>query len=212
MKQHYYKHNSLILNRVLPFGFLAFMLLYLYSSTLYPGGSQADPNSVGFDWGDNYWCNLMSEESINGQVNPARKYAIAAMMILCFSLSVFFYQFTEVFVSGKIWNKVVMLSGILSMISAVFIFSELHDLITLISSGFGLVSIIGIVIALYKSKLSWLKGTGLFCLILLGLNNIIYYSSAFIEWLPLLQKVTMAIVLTWLLLLNQILRKRIIEG
>ncbi|MBT8238589.1 MAG: hypothetical protein HKN51_09070, partial [Saprospiraceae bacterium] len=59
-------------------GILIFMGLYVYATTLYPGGSQADINSVGYDWGNNYWCNLMSENGMNGLENPARPISLFA--------------------------------------------------------------------------------------------------------------------------------------
>jgi hypothetical protein len=62
----------------------------MYASMLYPGGSQADLQSVGYDWIHNYWCNLMNDQAMNGQSNPAKPFAVVAMVILCLSLLVFF--------------------------------------------------------------------------------------------------------------------------
>jgi hypothetical protein len=93
------------------------------------------------------------------------------------------------------------------MVSAIFIFTKYHDLMTVISSVFGFFVVIGIIKGLYKSELLLFKISGLICIILLGLNNYVYYSRHFIDHLPLLQKITFAIVLMWIIGLNDEMNK-----
>jgi len=183
-------------------GMVLFACLFIFSSTLYPGGSQADLQSVGFDWVHNYWCNLMNDTGMNGQMNPARPFAIVAMTVLCFSLMVFFIQFSNSFAKSAFWKPTIKISGVISMSLAALIFTDYHDLMTILSSIFGLVVVIGIIWEVYKSKLSGFKLTGGFCILLLGVNNYIYYSEHFLELLPLIQKITFAIVLGWIDALN----------
>lgn len=178
-------------------GILLFWGLFFYAATLYPGGSPADINSIGYDWVHNYWCNLLSINATNGKPNPARTIAILAMIILCLSLLFFFIQFANKVVQHKTWQKVILYGGSFSMLFAVFIFTEYHDLMTTLSSVFGVFAVLGIIQALYKSELNFYKITGVFCIILLGLNNFIYYSEIGIRYLPLLQKLTLGIVLAW---------------
>jgi len=64
-------------------------------------GSQADSNSIGYDWIHNYWCDLLSEKATNGQPNPARPFSITRMAVLCLSLAVFFAKFAEAFSKKK---------------------------------------------------------------------------------------------------------------
>jgi len=184
-------------------GILGFVVLYIYSTTLYPGGSQADPNALGFDWIHNYWCNLTNELGMNGQPNPARPFAIAAMTLLCTSLWVFFIQFAQTFAKSKTWRVLIQIGGTLSMISAIFIFTAYHDVMTTLSSIFGLFVVIGIIREIYQSNLVAYKVSGVFCIALLGLNNYIYYTEHFLHTLPLLQKFTFAVVLTWIVGLNE---------
>jgi len=193
------KNLNKILNRIPVIGILIFMILYIYSSKLYPGGSQADLNSEGFDWFNNYWCNLTNEKGMNGQQNPARPFAISAMIILCTSLMIFFIQFANVYAENYFWKQIIKLGGILSMLFAILIFTKHHDLMTIISSFFGLFVVVGIIKEIYRSQLSNYKISGVICLFLLGLNNYIYYSGQFIEWLPLLQKITFGVVLIWII-------------
>lgn len=187
-------------------------MLFIFSSTLYPGGSQADINSVGFDWMNNYWCNLMRVNGINGAINPARPFALSALIMLCGSIAVFAYQFAEFSNQSEPWKKIIKWGGILSMSFATLLPTEYHDSIIIITSLFGLPVVIGIIKEIYGSNLSVYKASGVICLILIALNNVMYYTNQFIEWLPLIQKITFMLVLIWILGLNNEIRKRIKIG
>ena len=200
-----------IANLIPVIGIAIFVGLYIFSSTLYPGGSQANLNSEGFDWINNYWCNLMNEKGMNGQPNPAKPYSIIAMIILCLSLMFFFIQFAQIYSKSKIWKRIIKTSGIISMSFAILIFTKYHDLMTTLSSIFGLFVVIGIIREIYKSKLSIYKITGVICILILGINNYIYYTQQFIQVLPLLQKITFAIVLLWISGLNFEINKKKIK-
>ncbi len=139
---------------------------------------------------------------MNGVENPARPFAITAMIILCSSLTVFFFLFATYFVRNNTWKAIIKIFGALSMISAVFIFTKYHDIMTTISSVFGMLVVIGIIRTIYKSKLTTYKISGIVCIILLGINNLIYYSENYIQHLPLIQKITFVLVLTWIVGLN----------
>lgn len=181
---------------------MAFVGLYVFAASLYPGGSQANMNSVGFDWFNNYWCNLMNEKAMNGLENPARPIAITAMIILCASLLLFFIQFAKHYVKNRTWKMIIQILGTLSMISAALIFTKLHDIMSTISSIFGVLVVIGIMRTIYKSNLTVFKITGLICILLLGINNLIYYSGSYIVYLPFIQKITFILVLAWIVGLN----------
>lgn len=189
-------------------GVVLFVLLYLVSAMLYPGGSQIDPNSVGFDWMNNYWCNLMNEDAMNGARNPARSYAVVAMIILCLSLMAFFVRFARTFPKSRIWRLIIGVAGILSMSSAMFISTKYHDVMTTVSSVFGLFAIVGVMREIYLSNMKLYKLGGGLCILLIAINNYIYYSGDAIEFLPLLQKITFGIVLIWILRLNVEMNKR----
>lgn len=165
-------------------GILIFVGLYIYSSKLYPGGSQADLNSIGFDWINNYWCNLMNEAGMNGQPNPAKPFAISAMIILCTSLAIFFIQFAKKLAKSRFWKFTIQISGILTMIFAILIFTKYHDLMTTLSSIFGVIVVVGIIWEIYKSKIAIFRSSGIVCIILLALNNYIYYSE---QWMGVRQ-------------------------
>lgn len=194
------------------FGIFTFIGLYIYAANLYPGGSQVDLNSVRFDWINNYWCNLMNENGMNGLQNNARPTAISAMIILCGSLLVFFFQFTQHYEKNGIWKAIIRTLGTLSMISAVLIFTKLHDIMTTISSILGVLVVVGIVRAIYKSNLTFYKISGIVCILLLAFNNYVYYSENYIEYLPLIQKITFVLVLVWIVGLNiKMINKNVLQ-
>ncbi|WP_252736470.1 hypothetical protein [Maribacter dokdonensis] len=196
------KKHKIVLQFLPTIGIIIFVGLYVYSAKLYPGGSQANLNSVGFDWINNYWCNLMNEKGMNGKQNPAKPFAISAMVILCFSLTIFFIQFARKFARNRFWKIIIQIFGVLTMAFAVLIFTEYHDIMTTLSSIFGVFVVIGIIWEVYKSELNVFKTSGIACIFLLVGNNYIYYSGQLIEYLPLIQKITFLFVLIWIIGLN----------
>ncbi|MCB9266953.1 MAG: hypothetical protein H6558_18135 [Lewinellaceae bacterium] len=189
--------------RLLPtLGILTFIGLYVYATTLYPGGSQADINSVGFDWRNNFWCNLMSEDAMNGLENPASPVALIGMVILCSSMTLFFFQFADYFEKNRIWKMTIKIAGALAMLSAVFIFTKYHDIMTTILSICGVLGIIGIIRALHKNNLTFFKVSGIICMALVGINNLFYYNENLIKYLPIVQKIGFILILAWTIGLN----------
>ncbi len=183
--------------------------LYFYSASLYPGGSTFDLDFVGFDWVHNYWCDLMHFETANGQPNPAEPYAVFAMFLLCISMLIFFFMFANAFASSSRWRKAMKICGTISMIFAALIFTKYHNLMIILSSAFGLVPSFGIILGIAKSDMNFYKITGLLCIFLLLLNNLFYYTSMYLNVLPLLQKITFVIVLLWIVGLNwELVRKK----
>lgn len=194
-------------------GIIVYIMLYWFASTLYPGGNQHDLNAIGFDWMHNYWCNLMNETAMNGVPNPARPYAISAMTLLCASFTLFFIQFANRMVKSRFWKLAIQIFGVLSMVSANLIFTEHHDLMTTLSSVFGVFVVIGVIREIYRSNLSVFKLTGLFNIGLLAINNCIYYTEQGLEYLPMIQKITFVFVLLWIVGLNvKLISSRAIFG
>jgi hypothetical protein len=200
------------LKKVLKFlptiGILVFIGIYIYASKLYPGGSQIDLKSESFDWLNNHWCNLMRETGMNGVINHARPIAILGITILCISMIVFFFQFADHFEKHRIWNISIKISGALGMVSAVFIFTTYHDLMTTILSICGSVVIIGMIRALHKKRLTLFKIIGLFCILVVGLNNFFYYNENLIKYSPVVQKIAFILILSWTIGLNYLIHKQ----
>ena len=189
-------------------GIFIFISIYFYASQLYPGGSVADINSIGFDWRNNHWCNLMQESGLNGIENQARPVAIGGISILCFSMIVFFIQFANYFEKSRTWNIAIKISGGLAMLSATFIFSKYHDVMTTILSISGTIVIIGMIRALHNNQLPFFKVIGIFCILIIGLNNFFYYNEDLIQYSPLVQKGAFLLILSWTIGLNFIINRK----
>src|SRR5689334_1828205 len=108
------------------FGIIIFIILYFTAVVLYPGGSQADKNSIGFSWVNNYWCNLLQANAINGQTNSAQPVALCGMFILSLALSFFWFTFPSFSNIGKLSRLAIQFFGITAMIVALFLFTKFH--------------------------------------------------------------------------------------
>jgi hypothetical protein len=174
-------------------GIPLFVLLYVWASFYYPGGSQADAQSTGFSWVNNYWCNLLNTTAINGQINSAQPIAMTAMVVLCISLAVFWYLFSMISLSKTLWFRVTQFSGIAAMGTALLLNSSVdHDLITNLASLLGLMALVGTLIGLRRLQWNILFWFGTMNLLLVLLNNFLYYNPELIGYLPLVQKISFA--------------------
>ncbi len=203
---------------LLPFyGSVLFAGLYLIATLYYPGGSQADISSKGFSWVNNYWCNLLSEKAMNGQINGAKPIAITALFVLCITLATFWFIFPRYSNFKRNRRILFQISGILSMLIAMFLFTNFHDIIVDIASLFGFIAMVGTFIGLNKLKWKKLFWLGMFNLILIGINNILYYVEGLIDYLPVVQKITFFFVLLWICLISinlyglHVKRRQVIE-
>lgn len=184
------------------FGIIVFLLLFYYSTTVYPGGSQANMSSPGFNWIHNYWCNLTDKIAMNGSNNPARPFAITAMILLCGSLLIFFNLFAVNYAGSGLRKKVIQTSGLLSMIFTSMIFTSWHNQMILLACGAGSIITIAIIITGWKGNPLIYKITAGLCTVLLILNALIYYTGQYLIILPLLQKITFLLILLWITGLN----------
>jgi hypothetical protein len=174
----------------------------------YPGGSQASPVSIGFSWMDNYFCNLLNQTAINGHPNKGQPLAIASLMVLALSLALFWWNFPKLLPLNKIQTQIIRVSGVGSMMIASLLFTNLnHDLITNTASLFGLIAILIAMWVLYQNKLMFIFVFGLFNLLLVLVNNWLYYDPSLIKYLALIQKISFAAVLIWIIciILNKLL-------
>ena len=184
------------------YGVVGFLCLYIVASFYYPGGSQLDHDSVGFSWADNYWCNLLSERAINGQPNKAQPIALTAMLIICFSLAYFSYIFSQLTDLKKHTKLTIQISSTCGAIVTMFLFTSFHNTVINVACLCGLITIIFILIELRNAKWVWLFSFGILNVVLVILNNVLYYGHELIIYLPIIQKVTFLSFLLWVCLVN----------
>ena len=184
------------------FGIILYALLYFIATFFYPGGNQLNKSSTGFSWTQNYWCNLLNKNAINGQSNPARPLALSAMFVLCVTLAIFWYIFPKQISFKKNIRLMIQISGCLAMTTGMFLFTGFHDYIINIATCFGLIAITGTYIGLIKIRWMKLFWIGLFNIVLIVINNILYYDNGLIFYLPIVQKLTFLYLLFWIVLID----------
>lgn len=190
-------------------GICLFGVLYLLAACQYPGGSNADRVAVGFSWQHNYWCDLLGNVGKNGVTNPARPIALTAMLVLCGSLSVFWWLLPHLYSTQTRFVCLSRWAGALSMVIVLFIGTRHHDLVMNTAGCFGLVALTATFWGLCQSRLFALIKFGLFCMVLILLNNYVYYSHQYVAHLPVIQKVTFTLFLLWIVLINRELYRKV---
>jgi len=182
----------------------------LVTATLrYPGGSQVDKASVGYDWKNNYISNLFGERAVNGAANSARFWAVGGMIFLSAGFALFF-----IYISKRIPAKgaanVIKYVGASGMIFTFLIATPLHDLMITIASTMFLISIFYITIFVFKSKLHLFKFLCVICL-LIFYTTLYLYGTHTIAILPVMQKITFATTIGLILGLQYFTRKEDFE-
>jgi hypothetical protein len=161
------------------FGILCFIGLYLFAAAIYPNG---------FDWLRNYWCDLFDYQTPDGQQNPARPVAIAAMPLLCGSYALLWWWLPKLFETQHFRLQLARIFGVISMLltATLFIF---HEFAINIGSFLGGVALVLTFIELYQAGQKQLFAIGVLCLILSCINYFIYQTKIGLPLLASLQKV-----------------------
>lgn len=183
------------------YGVFIFVLLYFIATLFYPGGSDVNPGYTGFDWFNNYWCDLTDEITESGALNPARTIALIAMLVLTLSIALLAYLIPPFFANVR-FAFLISYLGIASMVAANFVFTEYHSSAAYMSGILGIIPLALTYYGLYKNRHTMLFIFGLISLFFLALNFFIYSTKIYIEVLPLIQKFTFLAFLIWIFLLN----------
>jgi hypothetical protein len=145
----------------------------------------------------------LGENAKNGLRNIARPYAMMGMVILSISVSVFWWKIpTIVFENSRLIRGVMRYCGMLSMLFSALIFTDWHDGIIYAAVITGAVSFTLLFYELFRIKRDFLSYFGVVCLGFIFMNCMIYISNYGIEYLPLIQKITFAITLVWIILVT----------
>ncbi len=177
-------------------------LLLLFTATLqYPGGSQYNSNSVGYNWQNNYISNLFSPKAVNGLSNTSRPWAICGMLFLCASFTLFFISFSKK-IPSKLSANIIKYCGIGAMIFAFLAVTPYHDLAVTVASILIVISVFYIRVFVFTTKLNFLKILCIVCLVVSYSCNYMYYSRYHLDFLPIMQKIDLLIALVWVLCLQ----------
>jgi hypothetical protein len=182
-------------------GIIISILLLLVAARHYPGGSQYNKNSIGYDWKNNYLSNLFEEKTVNGSDNTSRLWAISGMLFLCASFALFFMEFPKK-ISSKGTAKIIRYCGVGAAIFSFLAVTPYHDTVITIASTLALISMFYITVFVFKSRLHLFGILSIVCLLAAYSCNYVYYTRSYVEYLPVLQKIALAITIIWILSLQ----------
>jgi len=187
-------------------GIVFSLVLLVIAAIYYPGGSQIDKNSIGYDWKNNYMSNLFSPKAVNGLDNASRPWAMAGMFFLCTSCAIFFTSFSKRIPPGAAAG-IIKYSGAGAALFVFLTVTPYHDLMIGLSSTCILIAIFYLSVIILKSKLLFFKFLSIACLVTLYLCIYMYYTRSFLNLLPIMQKVCFLTILTWMVGLEYLSKK-----
>lgn len=182
-------------------GIILFIIFFVIAANYYPGGSNISKTHAGFDWINNYWCDLLSKTAKNGEQNTGRIFGLTGIILLFSSLAVFWYYLPHFFHERKLNTYIIRYTGSLSMLILIFVFTRFHDTVIGIGSTICAIPMAATLNELKKNKLNALFFFGWFCIFLILLNLFMYVTGWSVSFLPLLQKITLLLFLVWISLI-----------
>jgi hypothetical protein len=191
---------------LLPFGIVLSLALLTVAVNTYPGGNHFDANSIGFDWKQNYLCNLFDKMAVNGARNSARIWAISGWFILCSSFAFFFIRFSKN-IAVKSAARIIRYCGILGTTAAFLVVTPLHNAAITATLVFLMISALYISMFIFKSKMTWLKILAVLLFLVAYSTAAIFYTRFHLEILPSMQKATLVVFLSWILSLQYFTRR-----
>jgi hypothetical protein len=179
MNQLIKKHSVLIL-------LLISVILMVVASSLYPGGSLPDKNSVGFGWSKNFLSNLFEAQAMNGSDNPGRIWAVIGMAFHSVGYWIFFIN-TSKKIASRPTSVALKYIGFTNILFIFLIATPLHDL-GVISIVLTLIGLFTITVLILKSRLHFLKICSITCL---ATYYVFFFLFGFnyLEWAIIMQKV-----------------------
>lgn len=195
---------------LLPLGGMgSFILFYIIAAMNYPGGSWVSLDQDGFSFWNNYLCDLLDFYAINGEINSARFYAIIALGFLCAGLFWLWFYLPRLFENKSTNQSLMQISGLLSLITIVFLALANHDTVVYVAGFFAVIALISCSIELFKEGFKNLFLLGVFCLLVFLINYYIYESRLLIKSLPVVQKFTFILFISWFVCLDVALYRKL---
>ena len=189
---------SRFLDLVAPLGIGIFVILYISAANLYPGGSVVDPNTEGYDWFHNYWCDLMYKNSLNGESNLARPTAISGWGILCISILYILVQMIRRLYDSGSLKKLLLVFSVLAMTFGLLAATDNHDLFVLLSFPFGAVTVLALAIKAQQMNSIFIKVVAWLVVLSLTASFIMYFTSIGLYWIGFIQKIALGLSFIWI--------------
>jgi hypothetical protein len=177
-----------VLNRLPVIGVLGGGALLGLAATKYPGG---------YHWSRNTISALFARANPSGTENPARSLAVIGVLTMIGGMAVLFHLMSSE-AKSAFHKKTIQIAGIGSMVYAAFTVTPMHDLMVSISLVFFLAMMFAVLHMIYFERHFRLFALGIVCLAILLASAAMYYGNVFLEFLPLGQKLSLALTVVWL--------------
>jgi hypothetical protein len=179
-------------------GVLAAIATMVAATWRYPGGTQSTADTVGFRWSENFVCELFDAQAQNGAENAARPLGITGLLLLCVSLAVVFFAISRSTTSRR-HRSAIEIGGIGAAVYAMFVPTPIHNVVIAVGGVFSFVAFVAIGHLMWLEQRHTLLWCGACLVALQAINSIVYYGNVGYAWLPVLQKMGIALGLGWLL-------------
>jgi hypothetical membrane protein len=189
-----------MLNKNIVFIGIALSILCLIVASLnYPGGSPKDPNSIGFQWTENYISDLLDYKAVNGAGNPARPFAVVGVLLMGLSTGFAFVRFSRKLRLKKL-SGVIKYGGLLMIFLCILgAFPSQHDLSVTLGIFINLLVSFYVMVTLLKSRLTVLKVISVVFLASFYVAAYMFGTKTGLEYMPLVQKITHIVQIVWIL-------------
>jgi hypothetical protein len=185
----------------------AFLLLYFWAASLYPGGTRADHQTRGYSHLSNYWCDLLDHVSYSGAINAGRPFAVLATIIWPLSLVPLWLQVPMLFRHGPALRWLVRITGPASMLVWALVFTHFHDLVINVASILGFIAIVATILGLVGTKNRALVRVGLLPMSLAMTNYLMWQTGSLLWLMPLVQKAAFTSSFFWIVAASSAVRR-----
>jgi hypothetical protein len=179
----------------------AFVLLYTVAAWLFPGGTRAEPDRVGFSFLDNYWCDLLDEVTYGGRQNPARPVALVATIILSAGLATLWWSVPASCPDAPRRAALARVSGLGSAMVIPLIASSHHNVAIDVAGLLGAVAFVAAMSALGHRAGRMLRAVASLALALSVTNYVLWRTQIGLPMLPIVQKGAFMAFLGWIVAL-----------
>lgn len=152
-----------------------------------------------YNYTRNLFCDLFLTYSQNENIFLVNLLAIVGHVFLSCGMILFFYLIPKIFKTQNVRISIVKWTGMLSMITFIFLSSGYHDLFVTITGSIGLIALIPLFIQYIKSRdyLGLHAYYGGFCIVLSLFVFFIFESKYLIEYLPVIQIISFILDSVW---------------
>ncbi|MBJ6802688.1 hypothetical protein [Geomonas propionica] len=188
-------------------GGCAFIVLYLFAASMYPGGTRVDHHTQGYSHMSNYWCDLLDSVSYSGDINHGRPIAVLATVILPLSLVPLWLQVPLLFHAPSVARSIVRIAGPVAMVLSTLVFTPMHDFAINLAALFGLVAFATTIWGLARMKRAALVCIGLVPMLLGITNYIMWQTGSFLNVMPMVQKAAYGSMFIWIIAVSRTIRQ-----